>query len=82
MAPSPSSIAETSIKKVTWYAYSQLFTYLIVRQHETTKPAQKKTKYSAYHGAYETTSPNPFGEDIILESLFDCLKVIGPIWEM
>jgi hypothetical protein len=50
MAPSPPSIAETSIKKVTRYAYSQLFTYFIVRQHEATKPVQQRTQYSAYHG--------------------------------
>ena len=79
MAPSPSSIAKISIKKVTRYAYSQLFTYLIVRQHETTKPAQHRTQYSAYHGAHETTAPNPFSENVILESLFDCLKVLWPI---
>ena len=79
MAPSPPSIAETSIKKVTQYAYSQLFTYFIVRQHKTTKPVQQRTQYSAYHGALETTAPNLFSKNVILESLFDCLKVLWPI---
>lgn len=64
---------------VTQYAYSKLFTYLIVRQHEATKPAQPRTQYSSYHGAHETTAPNTFGKNVILESLFDRLNVLWSI---
>jgi hypothetical protein len=30
-------------------------------------------------GMHETTVPDPFGENVILESLLDCFEILSPI---